>query len=450
MGGQHYLPLTEEERQEMFARIGVKSGDEFFADIPKKVLFQGEMNLPPALSEPEALKHLGDLAAKNKNTRDTISFLGAGVYEHFIPTVVNHVTGRSEFYTSYTPYQPEISQGVLQAIFEYQTMICQLTGMDVANASLYDGATALAEGAIIACGSTRRDQVLVSRSVSPYYREVLKTYLNARGLILDEIPMVEGKADREVLSDILAQGKTAALILQQPNFFGLLEDMAGVADMVHKNGALLIMAVDPVSLPLVQAPAEYGADIVAGEGQGLGNPSSFGGPLLGFFAARKKLIRKMPGRIVGETVDNEGNRGYVLTLQTREQHIRRERATSNICSNQALNALAAAAHMAALGPAGLREVAELCLQKAAYAKDKITALPGFEVAFPGSYFKEFAIKLPGEAGALAGELLKNNILGGFNLTSHYPELGDSTLFCVTEKRTREEIDLLVQVLEGWK
>lgn len=449
MGGQHYLPLTDEERRDMLFQIGIESVEDLFKDIPRTVLFEGQMNLAPALSEEEVSRHLGGLAALNKHAGDYVSFLGGGIYDHFIPSIVKHVTGRSEFYTSYTPYQPETSQGVLQAIFEYQTMICQLTGMDVANASLYDGATALVEGAVMACGATRRSRVVVSRSVSPFYREVVKTYLDSRGITLEEAPLKEGQTDREALEALL-QGGTAALLVQQPNFFGMVEDMTGLADLVHRQGALLVVSVDPLSLPLLKTPAEYGADIVTGEGQSMGNPSSYGGPLLGFFAAREKLIRRMPGRIVGETTDADGRRGYVLTLQTREQHIRRERATSNICSNQALNALAAAVYMAAMGPAGMRETASLCLQKAAYARERITSLRGYDLAFSGSFFKEFPVLVPGDPRSLNEELLNHNILGGLNLGSYYPEMKGVMLFCVTEKRTVKEIDGLVQVLEGWK
>jgi glycine dehydrogenase subunit 1 len=448
MSGMHYLPLTDKERREMLESIGVSSVEELFRDIPAKVRFQGKLRLPQPLSEWEALAHLGSLAARNKNLKSCVSFLGAGVYDHFIPSIVRHVTGRSEFYTSYTPYQAEISQGVLQAIFEYQTMICLLTGMEAANASLYDGATALAEGAVMACAVTGRSKVLVSRSVNPFYRQVLENYCDTRGLTLEEVPLREGKTDLAKAESLIGDG-VAALALQQPNFFGLLEEMDGVSGMVHGRGALLVVSVDPISLPLVRTPAEYGADIACGEGQPLGNPPSFGGPLLGFFAAREKYIRRMPGRIAGETVDSDGRRGFVLTLQTREQHIRRERATSNICSNQALNALAAAVYMAALGPAGMREVAELCLQKAAYAREKLTALDGFRLAFPGAYFKEFAVRLPGEALDLNRYLLEHNIIGGLDLEPYYPELGPSALFCVTETRTRAEIDALVQALEGW-
>ena len=449
MSSLHYLPLTDNEKKQMLAEIGAASAEDLFKDVPAAVRFRGEMQLPPPLSEMEALQHLGSMAARNKNLKEFACFLGAGVYDHFIPAVVGHITGRSEFYTSYTPYQAEISQGMLQAIFEYQTLICQLTGMDVANASLYDGATAMAEGAILACGATRRSKVLVSRAVNPFYRQVLQSYFNTRDLTLEEVPFEQGQTDWSRLEAAL-DGEVAALLVQQPNFFGILEDLAGVADLLHAKGALLVVSVDPVSLPLVKAPTEYGADIVTGEGQGLGSAPPFGGPLLGFFAVKEEFARRAPGRIAGETVDKEGKRGFVLTLQTREQHIRRERATSNICSNQALVALAAAVHMAALGPAGLRGVAELSLQKAAYAREKITALTGFEPAFPGIHFKEFAVKLPGDAQRLNSYLLERKIIGGFDLGPHYPQLGRAALFCVTETKTRAQIDALTQALEGWK
>ncbi len=449
MGGKHYLPLTDEDRQEMLSTIGVKSIEDLFSDIPAEVRLQRELDLPPALSELEAVKHLNSLAAKNKHLNNCISFMGAGVYDHFIPSVIKHITGRSEFYTSYTPYQPEISQGVLQAIFEYQTMICQLTGMDVANASMYDGGTAVAEGAIMGCGATRRSKALVSQAVSPFYRAVLKNYFNSRGLPLEEIPLKDGKTDFAKLEEMI-DDQVASVVLQQPNFFGLVEDFDGVADLVHNHKAALVVSVDPLSLPLLQAPADYGADIVVGEGQSLGVPPSFGGPLLGIMAARQSFVRQMPGRIAGETVDSEGNRGFVLTLQTREQHIRREKASSNICSNEALVALAAAVYMAAMGPQGMREVAEQCLQKTAYARQKITALSGFEAAFSGHNFKEFAVKVPGKPEDINKKLLQKDILGGVDISPFYPELENTMLFAVTEKRTREEIDTLVQELEGWK
>lgn len=449
MGGKHYLPLTDEDRREMLAAIGVKSVEDLFSDIPAEIRLKGDLNLPPALAEYEVLTHLTELASKNKHFHNCVSFMGAGVYDHFIPSVIKHLTGRSEFYTSYTPYQPEVSQGVLQAIFEYQTMICQLTGMDVANASMYDGGTAVAEGAIMGCGATRRSKALVSRSVSPFYREVLRNYFNSRGLDLEEIPMIDGCTDRDSLAKMLGDD-IATVVLQQPNFFGMVENMSGIADMVHEHKAVLVVSVDPLSLPLLQTPAEYGADIVVGEGQGLGVPASFGGPLLGIMAARDKFVRQVPGRIAGETVDSEGNRGFVLTLQTREQHIRREKAASNICSNEALVALGASVYLAAMGPQGMREVAEQCLQKAAYAREKITALSGYGLAFPGINFKEFALTVPGDPAELNKKLLEKNILGGVDLAPFYPELKNTMLFAVTEKRTREEIDALVRVLEGWK
>jgi len=448
MGGKHYLPLTDEDRRVMLDTIGVESVEDLFNDIPAEVRLRRDLDLPPALAESEALAHLNDLASKNKNYCSCVSFMGAGVYDHFIPSVIRHVTGRSEFYTSYTPYQAEISQGILQAIFEYQTMICQLTGMDVANASMYDGGTAVAEGAIMGCGATRRSKVLVSRSVSPFYRDVLRNYFNSRGLVLEEIPLKDGCTDRENLDKML-DDNVATVVLQQPNFFGMVENMSGIADMVHGHKATLLISVDPLSLPLLQSPAEYGADIVVGEGQALGVPASFGGPLLGIMAARDRFVRQMPGRIAGETSDSEGNRGYVLTLQTREQHIRREKAASNICSNEALVALAASVYLAALGPKGMREVAEQCLQKAAYAREKITALDNYKLAFPGINFKEFAVIVPGDPADLNRKLLEKNILGGVSITPFYPELENAMLFAVTEKRSREEIDILVRELEGW-
>ncbi|OPL09991.1 MAG: glycine dehydrogenase [Firmicutes bacterium ML8_F2] len=449
MGGKHYLPLTDEDRKEMLAAIGARSMEDLFSDIPSRVRVKGELALSPALSESEVLKHLSELAAKNRHTDSCVSFMGAGIYDHFIPSVVKHVIGRSEFYTSYTPYQPEVSQGILQAIFEYQTMICQLTGMDVANASMYDGGTAVTEGAIMGCGATRRSKVLVSRSVSPFYRAIMANYYDSRGLALEEIPLKDGCTDLEKLAEMV-DGETASVVVQQPNFFGLIEETEGLADLIHDQKAALVVCADPISLPLLQTPSEYGADIVVGEGQSLGVPSSFGGPALGIIAARQKFVRQMPGRIAGETVDSEGNRGYVLTLQTREQHIRREKAASNICSNQALVALAASIYMSTLGRQGMREVAEQCIQKAAYARGKICALKGYEEVFPGRCFKEFAVKVPGKPADLNCALLEKNILGGVDLEPFYPELKQTMLFTVTEKRTGEEIDNLVRELEGWR
>lgn len=446
MGGKHYLPLTDDARKEMLSVIGMSSLDDLFSDIPEALRYKGDLKLPPAMSESEVLKHLEQMAAKNKHFKNAVSFLGAGIYDHFIPAAVGHITGRSEFYTAYTPYQPEISQGTLQAIFEYQTMICELTGMDVCNASIYDGGTALTEGAIMGIGATRRSKVLVSRSVSPFYRAVLRNYFNSRGLELEEIPLKDGCTDKEALAGMMDK-TVGTVVLQQPNFFGLLEDMTGVAELVHEHKALFAVSADPISLALIEPPAAYGADIVSGEGQCLGIPAAFGGPALGILSSKDKYVRQMPGRIAGETVDSEGNRGFVLALQTREQHIRREKAASNICSNQGLNVLAAAVYLALMGPKGLKEVAGQCLKKASYAKEKIAALAGFDLAFAGSTFKEFAVKVPKAPAEINQHLLEKNILGGFDLGEHYPELENTMLFAVTEKRSKEEIDLLVKELE---
>lgn len=453
MNGQHYLPLTDPVRQEMLASIGVTSIEDLFQDIPPAIRLARELDLPPSLSEPEALAHLRRLAGKNVNLEEYTCFLGAGAYDHFIPSAVGHLTHRSEFYTAYTPYQAEISQGILQAIFEYQTLICQLTDLDVANASLYDGASALAEGAVMACGATGKKKVLVSRGINPLYRQVLRSYLEVRGLEVSEVPLLTGgQTDLDqALSKVAQHPETAALLLQTPNFFGIIEEPGElVADTLQKHGALLVVSVDPLSLPLLKTPGEYGAAIATGEGQALGNPLSMGGPYLGFLAAREDLLRRLPGRIVGETRDVTGMRGFVLTLQAREQHIRRERATSNICSNQALNALTAAVYMALMGPEGMKTVAEQCLQKAAYAREQICALPGYELIFPGVHFKEFVLTVPGSPAAMNEYLLQHGIIGPLNLEQAYPELHRAALFCVTEKRSKAEIDTLVHLLEGWK
>ncbi len=444
-----YLPNTDADRRAMLAEIGVKSVADLFADIPKEVRFSRELNLPAALSEPELLAHMRVLARKNASGADWALFLGGGSYDHFIPSVVGHVLGRSEFYTAYTPYQPEVSQGVLQTIYEYQSLIVALTGMDVSNASMYDGASALAEAALISCASTRRTKVVVSKAVHPEYRETIRTY--ARG---QEIEIVEAGFDSKTgQTDLVALGKvvddnTAAVLLAHPNYFGCLEDPEAAAKLAHDKGALFVVSVDPISLAILKPPAAYGADICVGEGQPLGNPMSFGGPYLGFFAASEKLMRRMPGRIAGATVDHDGDRGFVLTLQTREQHIRREKATSNICSNEALNALAAAVYLTTMGKEGLREVANLCLQKAHYAQEKIAAVPGFSAPFSAPFFKEFAVKGPKALKDINAGLAGRKMLVGPDLGISYPELKGSFLVAVTEKRTKAEIDGLAAGLGG--
>lgn len=439
-----YVPNTDADRSEMLAGLGLNTIEELFSDIPESVRLKRELELPKAMSEMELMQYMKRLGAENRNTGDNVCFLGAGAYDHYIPSVVGHIISREEFYTSYTPYQPEISQGMLQAIFEYQTMICELTGMEVSNASLYDGATALAEAASMALRATGRGRTLVSAAVHPEYREVLRTYARFNGSVYKEIGLKDGKTDLEELQAGL-DGDTAAVILQSPNFFGLIEDMKEVPELAHKNGSLAIACVDPVSLGILKSPGEYGFDIAVGDGQPLGNPLSFGGPYLGFLAASGALVRRVPGRIVGQTVDSKGQRGFVLTLQAREQHIRREKAVSNICSNQSLNALAAAAYLTVMGREGLNKVADLCLQKSHYACEKLIATGRFTKAFKGGFFKEFVLRSSEPVAGLNARLLQNNIIGGLELGRYYPEMQDCWLVAVTEKRTRNEIDRLANI-----
>lgn len=442
-----YLPHTEEDRRAMLGAVGVNQVEELFVDIPANLMLNRPLNLPAAMSEPELAKHLQALADSNAGLQEYACFLGAGAYDHYIPSVVDHVIRRSEFYTAYTQYQPEISQGYLQALWEYQSMVCQLTGMEVANASLYDGGTALAEAAMMACGATGRKEIVVANAVHPHYRAILQTYGRDFGFQLKEAGYAGGTVDLEALKSSVGD-QTAAVMIQTPNFFGCIEDVKEIAALAHGRGALLVVAADPVSLGVLEAPGVLGADVVVGEGQGLGLPVSFGGPYLGFFATTEKLMRKMPGRIVGQTSDFEGTRGFVLTLQAREQHIRREKATSNICSNEALCALTAAVYLSAVGKEGLRRVAELSLQKAHYAYRKLTGLDGCGGAFSAPTFKEFVVRLSRPVAEINKALLKDKIIGGLDLGPHYPELNNCMLLCVTENRSREEIDRLVAGLEA--
>lgn len=437
-----YLPHTEEDRRAMLLAIGAQKVEELFKDIPQELLVAGALQLPPAMSEMELVTFLQQLARCNANLQEYRCFLGAGAYDHYIPSVVDHVIRRSEFYTAYTQYQPEISQGYLQALWEYQSMICQLTGMEVSNASLYDGGTAVAEGAMMACSVTGRSEIVTVSSVHPHYRSVLATYGMDRGYTIKECSYQDGTARQEELSQLVSKD-TAAVIIQSPNFFGCIEDVKKIGELAHAQGALLIVAVDPISLGILEAPGVLGADIVVGEGQPLGLAIGFGGPYLGFFATTEKLMRKMPGRIVGQTVDDEGNRGFVLTLQAREQHIRREKATSNICSNEALCALAAAVYLSTVGKEGLRQVANLSLQKAHYTYDQLTKLPGYSGVFGASYFKEFIIRCPKPVAEINAELCKEKIIGGLDLGRYYPELKNCMLLCVTENRTQADINGLV-------
>ncbi|RLC82693.1 MAG: aminomethyl-transferring glycine dehydrogenase subunit GcvPA [Chloroflexi bacterium] len=439
-----YIPNTDREREEMLRAIGVEKVEDLFTDIPEQARYV-DFHLPEPLSEAEILRELRQMAEMNADLDHYTCFLGAGAYNHFVPSVVKHVISRAEFYTAYTPYQPEISQGTLQSIFEYQTMVCQLTGMEVANASHYDGATSMAEAALMAVNVFRRKRrkVIVSPAVHPEYRAVLRTYVQGADITVVGDENLE--ADLDALAEFLDEN-TACLVIQNPNFFGQLEPVDGLADKVHAAGALLVVVVDPISLGLFKPPGEYGADIVVGEGQSLGNAIAFGGPYLGLFATRMKYVRKMPGRLVGETVDAEGKRGFVLTLSAREQHIRREKATSNICTNQALCALAAGAYLATMGKQGLRRVAELCYHKAHYAAQRIAELPGYELVGDKPFFKEFVVRCPRPPEEINRQLLEHRIIGGYDLGKDYPHLKDCMLLCVTEVNTREEIDRLVELL----
>ncbi|SHJ67656.1 glycine dehydrogenase (decarboxylating) alpha subunit [Anaerobranca californiensis DSM 14826] len=440
-----YIPKTDVERQEMLKSIGKNSVEELFAHIPQQVRFQGEMDLPKPHSELELSKKIGQLAGKNKSNDKVISFLGGGSYDHYIPSVVNHILLRSEFYTAYTPYQAEISQGVLQSIFEFQSMICRLTGMDVANASMYDGATAMAEAALVAVNHNRKDKILISEAVHPHYREVLKTYAAALEITVETIPfnLETGQTEVSGVEERLTDD-VAGVIIQSPNFFGIVENMPAIGELLKDKKPLFIAVVDPISLGILNKPSSYYADIVVGEGQSLGIPLSFGGPYLGFFATTNKLIRKIPGRIVGETKDKDGKRGFVLTLQTREQHIRRDKATSNICSNQALCALAASVYMSLMGEQGLKKVATLSLQKAHYFKEKL-AEKGFKPLFTGPTFKEFSFKM--EDFGVLEVLKKEDIYLGIPLEKYYPQLKGGVLTAVTEKRSIDEMDTTLKRLE---
>ncbi len=432
----------------MLASLGLPSLEALLTPVPDNVRLQRPLNLPPALAEPDLKRVLYRMAAKNKNLDDTLSFLGAGTYDHAIPSVVPHLQRRSEFVTSYTPYQPEVSQGMLQAIYEFQTMVCQITGLDIANASLYDGATAVIEAVLLALGPGGRGEVVISQGVDPQYRRVLHTYAHARGFHVTEVPLRDGVTSIEDLNEAVSQN-TAAVVIQQPNFFGSIEDMNAIEPIAHKGKALFIANItEPASLALLAAPGDYGADIAVGELMSFGNTMSYGGPALGFIASKQKFMRLLPGRLVGQTVEEAGEKqtGYVLTLQTREQHIRRERATSNICTNQSLLAVGATIYMAAIGKQGFRELGELCLQKAHYAFRQITALPGYEAVFNAPFFDEFVIKAPVPTQQLHDHLRQVGIIGGYDLSLDYPDMENCHLFCVTETRSKEDIDYLVSVL----
>jgi len=438
-----YIANTDEQRKEMLKRCGVSSVEKFFAVIPAS-LQPKSFSIPQGRSELEVHSFFKKLA--NQNYYNLISFLGGGYYDHFIPSAVDAIVERSEFYTAYTPYQPELSQGTLQAMYEYQTHICRLTDMEVANASLYDGGTALYEAFQMAIALTGRRKVVVDGGVSPIYRKMIYSYATNLSVDFRETVVIHGQTDRERLFNLI-DDSTAAVITQNPNFFGAIDDHSDIVQRCHDNGALALQSVNPIACAILKTPGDMGFDIVTGEGQPLGIPLSFGGPYLGFMAVRKKLVRKMPGRIVGRTVDTKNKEGFVLTLQAREQHIRREKATSNICTNQALCALRAHVYLSLLGTDGLREVAQLCLDKAEYAKERLKAIPGIEVIDSPPTFNEFSVRLPMDAGECVGQMIEKGFAAGFPLGRYYSGMEDFLLVAVTEKRTKYEIGQFAEALE---
>jgi len=444
-----YIPHTAGDVTQMLERIGVATLEDLFVEVPEAVRLKRPLDIQEPASETELLREMKALALGNATPETHKSFLGGGAYHHFIPTVIDLLISRSEFYTAYTPYQPEISQGTLQAVFEFQTLICQLTGMDAANASMYDGASACAEAVLMAMRLTRRKKVLLSKALNPRYRGVVATYCRYLNMELVDVAVAaDGRTD---LKDLAAKldDSTAVVVAGYPNYFGVIEDVAALADKSHEYGAKLVTAVsEPIALGLLKSPGELGADIVAGDGQSFGLPLSFGGPYVGFFAVRQKDVRGMPGRLVGETTDLEGQRGFVLTLATREQHIRREKATSNICSNQGLCALMATIFMSLLGKQGLREMAEQNLAKAAYARKQLSGIKGFSLVFDGPAFNEFVVRSAAPVAEVLSQLEEAGILGGIPLGEDYPEMADCFLVCVTEQNQREEIDALIAALQG--
>ena len=440
-----FCATSEQDQEAMFQTLGISDFDELFAAIPDE-LRSDELNVPEGLSEMEMMQHIRKIASKNST--DLVNFCGAGFYDHYIPAAVSALSSRGEFYTAYTPYQPEASQGTLQAAFEYQTAICRLTGMEVANASLFDGGTALFEGIMMALRQTRRNKVLVDEGVSPIYRKMLRCYTQNLSVDYHEIPLSKtGVADRAAFEELL-DDSVGAVVLQNPNFFGCLDNLTELIERIHEVKALAILSAYPIALSQVETPGAMGADIVTGEGQSLGLALNFGGPYLGFMATKKKYVRKMPGRIVGETEDAQGRRGYVLTLQAREQHIRREKATSNICSNVQLCALRAIIYLSLVGREGFADVGRQCMDRASYAWHKLTAIDGVEPAFNRRFFNEFAVRLPKDAGDVVSSLVDQGIAAGFPVGRYYEGMDNVLLLAFTEKRTKEEIDIMVAKLES--
>jgi glycine dehydrogenase subunit 1 len=446
-----FVGRSEAERRAMLDRIGAARIEDLWADIPEPVRVEGALPLPPPLAEYEVARRMEQLAAENADAGRYACFLGAGIYDHFVPAALRAITGRSEFATAYTPYQPEVSQGTLQTIFEYQSMIRELTGMEVANASMYDGATAAAEAALLAAGATARKRVLVSAGVHPHVRAVLATYASAGGFTMEELPLEGGRTAAAAAARLAAAGPApAALIWAQPNFEGVVEEGRALTEAAHAAGAYSAAVADPVALTVLAPPGEDGADVVVGEGQPLGVAMSYGGPLVGFFAIRKRDVRRLPGRLAGATVDLDGTRGYVLTLQTREQHIRRERATSNICTNQGLMALANTIHLALLGAQGMREVGLQCLERAHYLAERLAGIPGVSLAHGDApFFREFVVRLPAPAERFVQAALGSRLLAGVPLARFVPGRANDLLVSVTEKRSKEEMDRYVEALSRW-
>lgn len=444
-----YVLNTPDDQKAMLTAIGVSSVEDLFAKIPPELRLNRPLDIPAAMPEMELQAHVAQLLGKNQSASDAVCFLGGGAYDHFIPSAVDAIAGRSEFYTAYTPYQAEASQGTLQAIFEYQSLMCALTGMEVANASLYDGGSAAAEAMLMALGITKRSEVLVAESVHPEYRQVLSTYAANLNCQVRALPTPNGFLNPDDVKAAVTDA-TACVIAQSPNFFGHLEEMQAIGDAARKVGAVFVASFDPISAGLVKRPGEYGADIAVAEGQGLGVPLQYGGPHLGILACRDDptFRRKIPGRLVGETTDRNGKRCWVLTLQPREQHIAREKASSNICTNQGLLALRAAVYLTAVGPVGLKETAELCVRKAHYAAEQLTKVPGVSLRFKAPFVKEFALKVPGDAKALLAKLRTAGYHAGLPLGRWYPQLADCITVAVTEKRTKAEIDGLAAALKS--
>ena len=438
-----FLPHTAEDDKALLETIGLSSINELFEAVPEAVRIDHALDVPPALSEPELLRHLGDLARRSKGASELVCFAGGGAYDHHVPSAVKSLASRAEFATSYTPYQPELSQGVLQALFEFQTLVCEIFGMSVANASLYDGANALVEGVNLCARVTKRERILVSAAVNPQYRDVLKTYTSGLGFEIAELPLTDdGTTDWTKV-----EGEAAAVVVAYPNFFGRLEDVPAAAAAAHDVGAVLVAVTDPTAMGVLRPPGEMGADVAVGEGQALGNTLSYGGPYVGLFATKLEHVRQVPGRIAGETLDADGRRAFVLTLQAREQHIRRAKATSNVCTNQTLMAIAAAIHLSWLGPVGLERLGELCITRTAELAERLSALPGCRIRFEGPHFKEIVLETPVPGAELCRSLANRGFLVGPALGRWYSELENCVLVASTERRNGDDVDGLLEALE---